>query len=308
MDLRDRVSTSGGVSRGLLDLVFHPHYADNGYFFVHYTNSSGNSVIARYNVSDDPNITDHQSEFGLLEIEYPLGEHIGGDLAFGPDGYLYISIGDGGGPGDGDQEGNAQNLDSLLGKLLRIDVDGGEPYHIPVDNPFAFGGGKPEVWVSGLRNPWRFSFDPLTGDTYVADVGENQREELNYLPADMPGGANMGWNYYEGSRSFRGEAPDSLIFIYPLVEYDHMEGCSITGGSVYRGTDLPDWYGVYIYGDYCQGKVWGLLQKPDGSWENELLYKLPAFITSFGQDEAGEIYLVDMTGKIYKLVESDKPK
>ena len=302
LDIRDRVGIKGATTRGLLGLVFHPKYAENGYFYLHYTNRQGDIVISRFHVSKETDLGDPNSERILIQVKPPVGEHNGGDLAFGPDGYLYISIGDGGGGGYGDAEGNAQNPESLLGKILRIDVDGDNPYAIPADNPFASGGGRPEVWAYGLRNPWRLAFDPLTGDLYIADVGENQWEEVNFLPAGTPGGANLGWNYFEGMHAFRDKPSESQSYLPPLVEYNHEQGCSIIGGKVYRAKALPEFNGVYLYGDYCQKTVWGLLHKPDGTWQNEMLFQVEAFITSFGQDEAGDIYLVGLTGQIFKLV------
>jgi glucose/arabinose dehydrogenase len=302
LDLRDRVSTKGSTVAGLLGLAFHPQYAQNGYFFVNYTQAGGSSVIARYETQQDKRAGDPTSELRLLEISFPIGEHKGGDLQFGPDGYLYISVGDGGASGYGDQAGNAENPSSWLGKILRIDVDSDKPYAIPNENPFASGGGLPEVWAYGLRNPWRFTFDRLTGEMFIADVGENRREEINFLPAAAPGGSNFGWNYLEGTEIYKEQPPESLKLVNPVVQYDHTQGCSVTGGAVYRGTALPEWYGIYLYADFCQGNVWGLLKRVNGSWENEILYKIPGFVTSFGQDEEGEVYLVDWTGKIYKLV------
>lgn len=293
IDLRDRASTRGSSVRGLLGLVFHPNYAENGVFFVHYTDSSGKSIISRF---------DGLMETKLLQISYPEGEHIGGDLAFGADGYLYISIGDGGRGGYGDQAGNAQNPNTLPGSLLRLDVDNGSPYAIPPDNPFASGGGLPEVWAIGLRNSWRFTFDPLTDDLYIADVGENSREEIDFLPANSAGGANFGWNYLEGSVVYKSQPPGDLKIVLPVIEYDHSQGCSVTGGQVYRGDAMPEWAGVYFYADYCSGNIWGLLKKADGSWENKLLFNVPAYITTFGTDAAGEIYLAGQNGRIYKLV------
>jgi glucose/arabinose dehydrogenase len=302
LDLRERVSMRGSTTAGLLGLAFHPRYAENGYFFIHYTETGGESMIARYQTTKDTGAGDPDSELRLLEISFPVGEHKGGDLAFGPDGYLYISVGDGGAGGYGDQEGNAQNPGTLLGSILRIDVDNQEPYGVPPDNPFVSGGGLPEVWAYGLRNPWRFTFDRLTGDMYISDVGENRWEEINFLPDGTPGGANFGWSYLEGTATYKERPPENLELVYPAAQYDHTQGCSVTGGVVYRGAALPEWHGVYIYGDFCQGNVWGLLKMADGSWENELLHKVQGFITSFGQDEEGEVYLVDLSGKIYKLV------
>lgn len=287
LDLRDRVSTRGSTVRGLLGMAFHPDFAENGYFFVHYTQDGGDSIIARYRVSGDPSLADPSSEKRLLEISYPIGEHVGGGMGFGPDGYLYVSIGDGGAGGHGDADGNAQNPQTLLGSLLRLDVDNET---------------EPDIWAIGLRNPWRFSFDKLNGDLYIADVGENQWEEINYLPAGSSARANFGWNFYEGTQPYKQNPPEDLDLIFPVWVYNHTQGCSITGGYVYRGKKLPEWFGVYVYGDYCTGNIWGLLHNPDGSWQNEWLYKLPAYITSFGQDQTGEIYFVSITGALYQLV------
>jgi glucose/arabinose dehydrogenase len=300
-DITDRVSTKGSTVRGLLGMAFHPNYAQNGYFFIHYTKNGGDSVIARFQVSQNPAQGDLDSELRLLEISYPIGEHVGGDLQFGPDGHLYLPIGDGGGGGFNDEAGNAQNPDSYLGSILRIDVNTEEPYGIPSGNPYTTSPGRSEVWAIGLRNPWRISFDSLTGDLYIADVGENREEEINYLPTGSSGGANFGWNYFEGTKPLIGEAPLDQKFIPPIAVYDHTLGCSVTGGFVYRGSRLPEWYGVYIYGDYCTGNIWGLLKTPEGSWENRLMYQIPAYITTFGEDQNGEIYLASITGKIYQL-------
>jgi glucose/arabinose dehydrogenase len=287
LDLRERASTRGSTVRGLQGMTFHPKYAENGFFYVHYTQEGGASVIARYQVSGDPNLADPNSEVRLLEISYPIGEHVGGGLAIGADGALYVSIGDGGAGGYGDEAGNAQNPETFPGSLIRIDID-----HTAV----------PEIWAIGLRNPWRFSFDALNNDLYIADVGENKWEEINYLPAGSPPGANFGWNFYEGNQPYLGTPPESSELTFPVWIYDHSLGCSITGGYVYRGRMLPEFFGIYIYGDYCTGNIWGLLQNPDGSWQNELLFKLPAYITSFGEDSSGEIYLGSITGFVYQLI------
>jgi glucose/arabinose dehydrogenase len=194
-------------------------------------------------------------------------------------------------------------LGTFLGKTLRLDVDAGDPYGVPPDNPFFQGEGLPEIWAYGLRNPWRFSFDRLAGDIYIADVGQNQWEEIDFLPAGHPGGANFGWDYREGAHPYEDQPPADLELIDPVAEYDHSQGCSVTGGYVYRGQNLPEWQGVYLYGDFCTGFIWGLLRQPDGTWQNARLFETGANITSFGQDEAGEIYLVVRQGEVYRLVE-----
>jgi glucose/arabinose dehydrogenase len=221
-------------------------------------------------------------------------------LVFGPDSFLYIGTGDGGSSNDPD--GNAQNPNSLLGKMLRIDVNFGDPYAVPADNPFVYEKGRSEIWALGLRNPWRYSFDRLTGDLYIGDVGQNKWEEIDFLGADSPPGANFGWDFWEGFHHFEGSPPENLTPISPIWEYDHSLGCSVTGGVVYRG-GLPDWQGIYLYGDFCTGFVWGLFRDAEGIWQNELLFETSAQITSFGEDESGEVYLVDRRGIISRLAE-----
>jgi glucose/arabinose dehydrogenase len=303
LDLHDRIELTGSTSAGILGMAIHPNFSKNGFFYIHYTDARLHSVIARYQANPQRTNGDPMTEHRLLEIDYPIGEHKGGDLVFGPDGYLYISIGDGGGPGDGDQLGNAQNPGTLLGSILRIDVDGGDPFAIPPDNPYVSSAGRPEVWVYGLRNPWRFSFDRVTGDMFIADVGENTWEEIDFIPAGTRGGLNFGWNYFEGTSRYQGQPPPEQKLVEPVFQYDHSQGCSITGGAVYRGQALPEWYGIYVYGDYCQGNVWALLRLADGNLEIQLHEKVSAYITAFGQDQAGELYLVDIGGEIFKLVQ-----
>jgi glucose/arabinose dehydrogenase len=299
LDITSRVGSRGN-EQGLLGLAFHPRYAENGFFYVNYTDLNGDTVIARFQVSpDDPNRADPSSEKRLLSIPQPFQNHNGGAVAFGPDGYLYLGLGDGGSAGD--PEGNGQSLDTLLGKILRIDVDNGDPYAIPPDNPFASGGGRPEIWAYGLRNPWRFSFDRLTGDLYIGDVGQNQIEEIDFQPLGAPGGANFGWKFFEGSSKYEGAPPPGLQAIPPVAEYRHEMGCSVTGGVVYRGSRLPAWQGIYLFGDYCTGLVWGLAQDTGGNWKNQMLFEPVGRITSFGQDEQGEVYLVDQGGVVYVL-------
>jgi glucose/arabinose dehydrogenase len=304
LDITDRVGSAGN-EQGLLGLAFHPNSAHNPFIYVNYTDRDGNTVIARFQFSG--NEADPSTEKDLVHIAQPFPNHNGGETIFGPDGYLYLGLGDGG--SQGDPFGNAQNGNVLLGKILRIDVDGGNPYRIPSDNPFAGANPvarkKPEVWAYGLRNPWRFSFDKLTGDLYIADVGQDTWEEVDFLPARSLGGTNFGWNYREGAHPFKGNAPSALQLTDPVAEYNHAEGgCAITGGYVYRGR-LPEWQGIYLYGDYCSGKIWGLLPAPNPGrgtgWRSELLFKTGANITSFGQDPAGEIYFADRSGILFRL-------
>lgn len=291
LDIEDRVNDSSN-EMGLLGLAFHPNYAQNGYFFVNYTGSGGDTFISRFQVSGDSNKANPSSEVNLLRINQPFPNHNGGTLQFGPDGYLYAGLGDGGLADD--PFGNAQSLKTLLGKILRLDVDSAEPYAIPPDNPFG-----DEIWAYGLRNPWRMAFDPLTGDLYIADVGQDTWEEINYLPAGSPGGVNFGWDYREGAHAFEGDAPAGLT--EPVVEYSHAEGgCSVTGGYVYRGA-MPEWNGIYLYGDYCTGFIWGLARL-DGAWQAQVLFDTDFNITSFGQDKNGEVYLLADGGGVYQLV------
>ncbi len=298
LDISKQVGCCG--ERGLLGLAFHPRYAENGEFFVNYTDLDGNTVIARFRASsEDRNKADPSSEQRLMYVRQPYPNHNGGAVVFGPDGYLYLGLGDGG--SGGDPQGYGQSTSTLLGKILRIDVDGGNPYAVPADNPFVNGGGLIEIWAYGLRNPWRIAFDPQTWDLYIADVGQNAWEEINFLAAGSPAGANFGWNYREGAHPYQGSPPANLSLIDPVAEYSHDQGCSVTGGVVYRGSALRDWQGVYLFGDYCSGKVWGLVRNPLGAWLNGLLFETGSTVTSFGVDEAGEVYLVDYSGSLFRL-------
>ena len=299
LDIRSKVS-SGSNEAGLLGLAFHPNYAENVLFFINYTDQNRSSVVSRLQVSADPHIADSNSESLILRVKQPYSNHNGGHLLFGPDGYIYIGLGDGGNGGDPD--GNGQNLSTLLGSMLRLDIDSGSPYAIPPDNPHLSGGGLPEIWASGLRNPWRYSFDRMTGDLYIGDVGQNQWEEISFWPAGETNGANFGWNFWEGLHSFQGSPPENIDYVFPIWEYGHDQGCSVTGGFVYRGS-MSEWEGIYIYGDFCSGSVWGLLRDSDNTWQNTLLFETDFNITSFGEDESGEIYLVDRSGGIYQLIQ-----
>ena len=291
LNIDDRVNDSGN-EMGLLGLAFHPDYEQNGFFYVNYTGDGGDTRISRFQASGD--IADPNSEKVLLIIEQPYPNHNGGALAFGPDGYLYAGLGDGGLAGD--PQKNGQNTTSLLGKILRLDVNNGDTYSIPSDNPFGN-----EVWAYGLRNPWRISFDRLTGDLYIGDVGQGQWEEIDYLAAGSQGGANFGWSIMEGGHGYDGLAqPDMLL---PAAEYSHSEGgCSVTGGYVYRGA-MPEWNGIYLYGDYCRGIVWGLILS-NGQWQNQVMFETGVTITTFGQDESGEVYFASDNGNVYYLAPS----
>jgi glucose/arabinose dehydrogenase len=292
LDLRDRVGTNGS-EQGLLGIAFHPNYTENGLFFISYTDKDWANVISRFQVSANSDLAEAGSESILLTIPQPYKNHNGGQILFGPEGYLWIAIGDGGSAGD--PQGNGQNLETLLGTLLRIDINQ-EPYGIPADNPFGT-----EIWAYGLRNPWRFTFDPVYHDLYIADVGQSKWEEVNFLPAGSPAGANFGWDYREGKHAFEGTPPTSLAMIDPVAEYDHDAGCSVSGGAVYRGS-LLEWQGIYLYGDFCSGTVWGLLNTPEGEWLNEALFQFDSRIAAIDQDENGEVYLVDIYGSIFKLI------
>lgn len=293
------IAVENAFERGLLGLAFHPDYANNGQFFVNYTDPNGNTVVARYMVSADPNRAEAASAQVLLQIDQPFRNHNGGDIAFGPDGYLYIGMGDGGSAGD--PQGNGQKLNTLLGKLLRIDVNV-EPYAVPGDNPFVnSAAAKPQIWAYGLRNPWRFSFDRATGDLYIGDVGQGDWEEINFQPAGSAGGENYGWVLYEGQHPYAGGSSEGLTF--PVAEYSHaLGGCSVTGGYVYRGPSLPELNGIYFFGDYCNGMIWSLYRAEDQTWTSDVFTNTTFNISSFGEDEAGELYVVDHNGAIYRLV------
>jgi glucose/arabinose dehydrogenase len=295
LDIRDRVNADGS-ERGLLGLAFHPDYQSSGFFYVNYTGAGGATHIARFSVGADPNHADPSSEMDLLQVAQPYQNHNGGGLAFGPDRYLYIGLGDGGSAGD--PQGNAQRVDTLLGKLLRVDVDSAQPYAIPSDNPFAEQGGRPEIWAYGLRNPWRFAFDYPTGQLFIGDVGQGDWEEIDWQYPGEATPANYGWNLREGAHDYRGgEAPD---LVDPVTEYSHADGCAVTGGVVVRDPGLSEWEGVYLYGDYCSGKIWGLLQR-GGGWHSGQLFDTSFSITSFGVDRAGSVYLADYAGALYRL-------
>ena len=300
MNIDPRVG-SGGQEQGLLGLAFEPDYETSGRFYVYYTNNAGASTLSRFAVkATDPNVADIGSEEVLLTVNQPFSNHNGGMLAFGPDGMLHVALGDGGLAAD--PAVNGQNLASLLGKILRLDVSGATGYDIPDDNPFAgLAGVRPEIWAYGLRNPWRFSFDTATGDLYIADVGQFEIEEVDFEPAGDAGGRNYGWNLFEGHgiHSTGVRVPTDLPgFAWPVHEYTHAEGCSVTGGYVYRGSAAPGLAGTYVFGDFCSGTIWGL---QPGTWTRTTLASTGFFISSFGEDEAGGLYVVDLNGAVYTL-------
>jgi uncharacterized protein (TIGR03437 family) len=290
---------SSGGERGLLGLAFPPGYTSNGHFYVSYTDPGGSSVVARYHVSlTNPDIADPSSETILLTQQQPFANHNGGNIQFGPDGYLYIGFGDGG--SGGDPQGNGQNRRTFLGKILRIDVESElSAYRVPPTNPFVNDSTYlPEIWASGVRNPWRFSFDRVTGDLWIADVGQNRAEEIDFQSAGSAGGQNYGWNAMEGFQCFSQAGCDQTPYTKPILEYTHDDGnCSVTGGSVYRGSKSPGLRGTYIYADYCSGHIWGI-RREGSQWVNQSLFSSGQQITTMGEDESGEIYAGTSSGVI----------
>ncbi|TAK36844.1 MAG: T9SS type A sorting domain-containing protein [Saprospiraceae bacterium] len=294
--------------QGLLGLAFHPDYLTNGYFFINYSLPNGNSRISRFSVSANPNIAEPASEMVLLEVDQPYSNHNGGCLKFGPDGYLYAGFGDGG--SGGDPQANGQNRSTLLGKILRLDVDNGSPYAIPPGNPFvnepdALG----EIWAFGNRNPWRFSFDRATGDLWIGDVGQDSWEEIDFQPAGSTGGQNYGWRCYEGNHPFNTNGCNPMnTMTFPVAEYQNTNGigCSVTGGFVYRGLHFPQLYGHYLFTDYCTGILWSLTPDGQGGWVNQQLNNLLDLqFASFGENKNGELFVTGhANGNIYRITET----
>ena len=296
---------SRGSEQGLLGLAFDPDYSSNGRFFVNYSDTEGDTRVVAYRVSGDPDLADAATAEILLTIEQPFSNHNGGHLAFGPDGFLYIATGDGG--SGGDPQGNGQDRLDLLGSLLRIDVRAANGYTIPPDNPFVgMTDTRPELWDVGLRNPWRFSFDRGTGDLYIADVGQNEREEINVALRSAGGGhgANYGWNIMEGTACFVGTECDTSGLVLPVLEYDHSEGCSVTGGYVYRGSAIPELAGHYFYADFCEGWVRSFrFAGGEVTAERDWPELAPGGqVPSFGEDASGELYVLDAGGTVYRIV------
>lgn len=301
LNISDRLVAGG--EQGLLGLAFDPDYATNGRFVVHYTDLAGDTRVSSFQVSTDPDIADAGTEQTIYTADQPYSNHNGGQVLFGPDGYLYIGLGDGGSAND--PEGRGQDLTEPLGSILRLDIRTATPYSIPPDNPFvAQAGALPEIWNYGLRNPWRFSFDRATGDLYIADVGQNRVEEVDVANSGSGGGANYGWSIMEGAFCLSGNECDQTNLVLPVYQYEHDQGCSITGGYVYRGSAILSLQGVYFYGDYCQGWV--------RSWRNSggavvELTDWPTLrpggqLTSFGEDAAGELYVISANGNVFKVI------
>ena len=293
--------TSGG-ERGLLSLAFHPGYAQNGLFFIDFTDAHGDTRVVRYRVSADPDVADSTSGDTILAVAQPFANHNGGMLLFGSDAKLYVGLGDGG--SGGDPLGNGQNLGTLLGKILRLDVDLPAPY-VPADNPFVgAAGARGEIWAYGLRNPWRFSFDRASGQLYIADVGQSAWEEVDVEAAGSPGGENFGWNVMEGNHCYAASSCDRTGLVAPVTEYSHSDGCSVTGGYVYRGARVRALQGLYLYGDYCNGWVrsfryaGGLATEPR-DWP---ALAVIGGLSSFGEDARGEVYLTSLSGNLYRIV------
>ena len=313
LDIADRVG-SRSSEQGLLGLAFAPDFASSRLFFVNYTNLQGDTIVERYGVTDDPNRADPTSAFRILRIDQPAPNHNGGMIATGPDGNLWIGTGDGGGAGDVYR--NGQNPKSLLGKMLRLDVtsDPSKPYQAPTDNPWVnqtWNGQTmaPEIWAVGLRNPWRFSFDRATGDLWIGDVGQNAYEEVDWVAAEQKGypngGLNFGWPIMEGVHCYGSSAGcNRQGLALPVAEYDHdTGGCAVTGGYVYRGAAIPELEGVYFYGDYCSGYIWALRAAGSGVQAPVRVFASDLNISSFGEDEAGELYVADLgKGTIFQLI------
>ncbi len=299
LDISDRVGCCG--ERGLLSAAFHPDYESNGLVFVNYTDASGDTVVARFRVSQgDPNLLDGSTGEIVLTVDQPAANHNGGLLLFGPrDGYLYIGLGDGGG-GNGQ---NGQDLGTLLGKILRINInatDNDRLYAIPPNNPFVDQPeARPEIWAYGLRNPWRFSFDRATGNLWIGDVGSTIYEEVNVQSGTSGGGENFGWDAMEGATCRADTGCDG--FVAPVSGFARSEGCVVTGGHVYRGTAIPELHATYLFADYCGGAIWGLAQTTSGAWERVGPVETGLRISSFGEDAAGEVYVVDLGGAVYLL-------
>lgn len=302
LDLSDDTST--GTEEGMLDMVFHPQFKDNGYVYVDYTSADGNVQVARYTVSpSQPDQLDRATAYTIMTVQKLGKYHNGGDLAFGPDGYLYIAV------GDDEQSEQAQSLSNVWGKILRIDVDSAQPYAIPPTNPFAnTPGARGEIWNYGLRNPWRFGFDRQTGDLWIGDVGDAKWEEIDFQPASSQGGENYGWPILEGTECVDPSSCDTTGLTPPVVTYGHDMNCAVMAGTVYRGPSAPKLVGSYLFGDLCTGGVFTLRGTADTGYKRVELGFNPIKIASFGEDSAGDVYVVDIQGgAVYKIVDGSVP-
>jgi glucose/arabinose dehydrogenase len=299
LDVSGLITNPAGGEQGLLGLAFDPNYSTNGNFFITYTDKTdvGNDILERFHVSANADIADSNSGQIVLSVTEPFENHNGGNIAFGPDGFLYFGLGDGG--NGGDPQGNGQNTNTLLGKLLRLDVSS-LPYSIPSGNPFTGAGVKHEIWSYGLRNPWRFSFDKSTGDLYVGDVGQGAEEEIDFQAAGAAGGQNYGWNSREGNLCYATCTIPSG-YVPPVSVYTHSDGCAVTGGYVYRGTQFPALQGVYLFSDYCSGTLWGMYKNSSNQWVKKAIMETGYNVSSFGEDEAGELYIVDLGGNLVHI-------
>ena len=327
-DLRNKVHNpiTPGDERGLLGLAFHANYQNNGFVYINYSDKNDHTIVSRFRVASDPDRLDTKSEKVLIKLKQPFSNHNGGHMEFGPDGYLYISVGDGGKWGD--PYNNAQNLGNLFGKILRIDVDTGDPYAIPDDNPFINNeDAKDEIWLYGLRNVWRFSFDWGKGDVYLGDVGQDLWEEIDFVAAENAGGQNFGWRVMEGNHCYNPKEDCEPTGVLPIFEYPNdanymkiligmdepnVDGCSVTGGYVYRGSAISELQGTYFFADYCSGNIWTFKEKNGKATEFQNRTEeislggggFTNYISSFGEDNNGELYIVDYNGIIFKLTAS----
>jgi len=294
IDLAEKVDFGG--EKGLLGMALHPEFHSNGIFFVSYSNNSGNSNLSRFQSNNL--VVDANSEKTILTVDQPYSNHNGGQITFGPDGFLYFGLGDGGAADD--PRGHGQNKETLLGSIIRIDVNNSDTYEIPADNPFVGKPGKDEIYAYGLRNPWRWSFDKKTGELWLADVGQNEWEEINIIKL----GGNYGWNSLEANHCFVESNCDKSGFISPIFEYSHNEGRSVTGGYVYRGTEMPNLNGHYFYADYVSGNIWSLRKNADSNYTNTLRISSNIHIASFAEDLQANLYVIaHQSGKIFKIIE-----